>query len=665
MKRKIASLILLGIMFVVCLFGAVAFAEENATAVSVADLDATNVLSDLMTADNFDVDEYSFLQGENAPQLLSFVEYCYSPIANYSGLYRLYLYLYNPGGYVLASEGHTVTLATTYLNGNPTQYETFDLALVNISTNLDDKSTYNMFWKFRIVDRKSDYDNLTIQERVNSTHRQYDIAGIQLVSIGGNNVVTDTRVRDFTIGCSYTFRGYADGMSNTSTELLSVTCNNLDTVTLDVNSTYYRTETSDKGVGYHYDVNSVYFALPKNYLDGTTYDTLQRIKAEWYEFVTQDIVVTSNKSFYDTAISYVGMNKDSTSFENLQWGLVFSPLMTNDYSFACYPSTATWSWGKKSYYGDYWSPIDSLNYLFFTDSISNYDSSLPLLQQGGVSADALANYIYNYPFETDQLIEIDGKKYNKRLFQSTISDDRLVDNAFGVVQCGFDGKSVYDFDVDCGVLSYQTWDWSTGSYWDNMSMLKGDKWAWWNALWGNFPEQEVELNDIEYFVTVLSSDVNKLSKTDFCNKYLVNTYDYDCFVAYCQTEWQKNNEVILFRFAVTDYYSDYVGLYDSGGRSYPEFFSWYNKEAYRSYGSVFLNFDVIQLTFRKGNDYIAMGVVSDPIDIFPDIQPPTQIEVLSSLDQTWVRVLTLLFTVALILLVTFVVIGFVKYLIRK
>ena len=73
---------------------------------------------------------------------------------------------------------------------------------------------------------------------------------------------------------------------------------------MDVQHTYYRTESSGKGENHRNQLDTVYFAVPKRLFD--TYGKLQRIKAEWYEFKTKDYVVTSNSEFYNAVQSYLG-----------------------------------------------------------------------------------------------------------------------------------------------------------------------------------------------------------------------------------------------------------------------------------------------------------------------------------------------------------------------
>ncbi len=645
MKRKILLIILLTVLCVSNVVCLVAFAdEEQTTTMAIANLDQTDVLADLMTGETFDVTQYQWSQdSDDHPVLISFVEYCYSAILNLQKYYGLYVYVFNPRGSVLMQEGHEISIATAYSTADdtggskPIEYDTFELTLVDTSDNLADKNTKNMFWKFKVVD-KAGKDGLTLQQRANPMERRYDVVGIQLVGAFDDEGV-DVIPKDFQIGCSYKYSGFANGMALTNDQPIVCKQEHLDTITLDVQSTYYRTDTSNKGNGWQNDVNSVYFSVDKDYFNN--YGTLKRIKAEWYEFVTSDIVVTSNNAFYTEMLPNLG--KKYFDLTNMQYGLACG-LENNAIPNVGLVNCAQYFGNVSSQNGIY----SKLYYLFNTSAIQSYDSNKGLLEQGGIRAETLGSYIENFvtnnPSIAGDTFAINGKTYSKALFATDISDSRKISNSMGVVQSGFDGKSTYDFDVDVEHLNYETWDWNNGSYWDNVSMMDGDNWAWWHALWGNFPEQEEELQDIKYIVMVDESDLS-LSKTDFCKKYLINTYDYDSFISYCRQEFYAEREVVLFRFAVTDYYSEMATVIKNTSLG----FTPYEDEAYRAFGSVFLDFDIIKLTFKdKGGNYHAIGVVADPINIYPDVTPPIEIES-PSLDMKWAQFLQLIFSGAIIL----------------
>ena len=77
----------------------------------------------------------------------------------------------------------------------------------------------------------------------------------------------------------------------------------------------------------------------------------------------------------------------------------------------------------------------------------------------------------------------------------------------------------------------------------------------------------------------------------------------------------KGNRIILFRFANTDYYAA------------PAFRSGYSgsindTDTYVAQQTVFLDFDIIDLTFNKDGVYTVIPVVASPTDVIKDFDPP-------------------------------------------
>ena len=105
--------------------------------------------------------------------------------------------------------------------------------------------------------------------------------------------------------------------------------------------------------------------------------------------------------------------------------------------------------------------------------------------------------------------------------------------------------------------------------------------------------------------------------------------------------------VVLFRFATSDYYSAAVDIIELG-----KGFLWSDKhttgQAYRAWESVFLDFDIIQLSFQKDGAYTVIPAVSDPIDIVNAITPPVHIP--DGLEWWQILLIVLGVIVALILL---------------
>ena len=83
----------------------------------------------------------------------------------------------------------------------------------------------------------------------------------------------------------------------------------------------------------------------------------------------------------------------------------------------------------------------------------------------------------------------------------------------------------------------------------------------------------------------------------------------------------EEKQVVLFRFATTDYYSAAVDIMELRNILPDKHTS---GQAYRAWESVFFDFDIIQLTFNRDGVYTVIPVVSSPMDIVNAITPPVQ-----------------------------------------
>ena len=266
---------------IVMVFGVVVSAAPNIAYAESGELnyDKTSVMDDLTSStvngQPFDVKDYPYDEDSQA-QIVNFVEYCYSYKGNMQSNYGLYVYVYNPQGLNLStnSKGNKIQMAVSYdSEGKPNNYAKFDLQFLSKSENSDYK---NLFYKFNVVDRE--INGTTFKDRVNSNERRYDVSGIELVTYGANNAT------EYPVNGTYKFTGYAAGYGPDAgaKSTLESSVEYLETITLDVKHTFYRTQTSSKGAGYQNQLDTVYFAVPQRFFD--TYGKLQRIKAEWYEY---------------------------------------------------------------------------------------------------------------------------------------------------------------------------------------------------------------------------------------------------------------------------------------------------------------------------------------------------------------------------------------------
>ena len=260
-KNKFLFCIIALLMVVCTLFTMVqpttAFAAEREI-----HFDNTDVLEDLTSStvngEPFNIRNYPFTETRDA-QIISFVEYCYSYRANKQDNYGLYLYVYNPKGlnFSTSDKDNKVQMAVSYNSeGRPDDFEKFSL---QFCSKVESGNYKNLFYKFKVIDHK--VDGKYFIDRVNSIERRYDISGIELVSYGSNIP------KEYSVGGTYLFSGYVKGYGpdEDAESNLSVKINQLETVTLDVHSTYYRTGEYKRN--HRHDLTSVYFAVPNRFFE--------------------------------------------------------------------------------------------------------------------------------------------------------------------------------------------------------------------------------------------------------------------------------------------------------------------------------------------------------------------------------------------------------------
>ena len=598
--------------------------------------DNTNVLDDLSssTANGkaFDIKNYPFNENGEV-QIISFIEYCYSYKANLRDHYGLYIYIYNPQGLNLSTDTkqNKIQMAVSYdAEGNPNDYEKFSL---EFCSKVESGNYKNLFYKYKVIDRE--INGTTFDERVNSNERRYDVSGVELTTYGAQNAT------EYHVGTTYRFTGFAEGYGpdETAKSTLDSEIEKIETVELSVKHTFYRSETSALGAGHQNQLDTVYFSVPKSYIE--EYGRLQRIKAEWYEYKTKEILVTSNTVFYNAASPYIGVKLGTTPN---QYGL-YEYVKEIGYSLGIGAGkagdmyVAQWGWNLGT--GYFHVPTNVLYYMFLVDDIEKYDPYAETVTIGGVQSNDLYQYIKNYrKTYTSGRLPIKDGTISADLFESDIDASRKMDNESGKIQLGY---SYYDFDADVDLQTLSSWSETSPSFWDN----------WLNfglgaAFMGGPDEESRTVAPIQ----ILKASDMTGTNTEIAERLLVNINDVDAI----KTEYNNavtingaNDEekvVVLFRFATSDYYSEAVDIIEPKAG-----FMWsdkhYEGQAYIAQESVFFDFDIIQLTFNQEGVYTVIPVVSSPIDVVNDITPPVNMP--EEMDW-WQIILALILIVFLIIL---------------
>lgn len=582
----------------------IAFADDTMS------FDDSNVLDDLQSSTingkPFDFLEYAFDETKSL-RIINVVEYCYSYKANMRGNYALYIYVYNPQGVDIVDKSgqNKIQMVVSWTKNSDGEYvadkyEKFALKFCNKS----EKSNYKgLFYKYKVVDRE--IDDKTMAERVNSMERRYDISGIELLTRGNTNAT------EYGVGGTYKFTGYAQGYGDSDESTLSCVVEDLETLELKIHHTYYRTNVSSLGKDHYNEVNTVYFSVPQRIFD--TYGTLQKIHAEWWEYKTKMMAITSDSSFYEQLLSYAGTDVGEYDSNVPIW--LYSgydgyanPGYSEHYYEWCYnkytvsSSTATYSYGNKS---------TILPMAFYSDD-TDVESIFDFLYSktttaGDVKGAVVSDYIYSYSNDLGNgYIDCNDRQISKDLFETFGDDGRTM---------GYNNTTI-DFGDTFDLRSYDS------------------NHSWWDKLWDygfSWPSTDGDYENVDPIVFLDDGIL-----TGSADEYLVNKDDLGDLRAYYVEQKLLGNVVVLFRFANTDYYcapartsAQSSGLLE-------------NMNTYVAQMTCFFDFDIIDLTFNKDGNYVVIPAVSSPIDIINDITSPP-----SGLD--WWKIV--LMVVALILFV--------------
>ena len=271
----------------------------------VAAYEEQNIMQDLegstVGGKPFDVTDYP-RNTFGHPQIIHFVEFCYSYDAEKQSDFGLYVYVYNPQQVAIDTDTERNKIEISYGSKTGKEYSKYVLEFLNYST---ETGLEGRFYKFKL--RLSDAAKQSILNNVNEDERIYEVVGVEL-SIHG-------KVEDHTCAQKYTYTGFAIGYGSELAEGDTLVCK-MDGfnkyLTLDVRSTYYRPEGSN-GEAYERDIlYSVYFSVPNEII--AEYCEITAVHATWLNARTNPIFVTGNKDVYNAVLPYIGQTVDGGDF---------------------------------------------------------------------------------------------------------------------------------------------------------------------------------------------------------------------------------------------------------------------------------------------------------------------------------------------------------------
>lgn len=605
MYRVIPLLVLLAVVWVL-LFG-------SSSAVFAADGDTTEAES-IRTSDplddldgaviggkDFDLANYPWNEN-GSPQMIYFAEVGYSMYSDLRNEYALYIYVYNPSGLAIDTESDYNKLELAF--GENKTYDKYTLAFLTYS---QAAGYEGLFYKFEVT--LTEAQRTQALRLLSSNARVYTITGMEF-SVGGQ--VTEYPVGYDTAteqGSVYTYSGYMLGYgSNLATES-TLTCmveGFSEYLTLDVEQTVYRPQ-GDFYEGDQSQLNSCWFTIPNEYIE--KFGNVSKILYEWYEYVTKPILVTENSTIWRNLDDLHGGN---TSALNNFYVLLIALSNTDSSWFGSHSDGLGWTSNvemEDSYtFMDINASITTAiaDDLFFSNLSAAFYTGGESYETFGISAEDLEQKF----IENSQLLgdtSIVGK-YASSLFENYVTDGRTM---------GYNkAESVDTLDI----------------YWNTTTK------DFWQQIFGGY-DVTTEYDTVDAFHYVTAEDLSG-SDAEVAELLYVDVDDVPALRLRFAAADLLDETVVLFRYANTGYYSmpvaqAYTTSYSEGetdndlaydcAKQWTGSWGSVGYSAYMARETVFLNFDIISITFTTEEGVSTeIPVVMSPEDVFSDVDPPLE-----------------------------------------
>ena len=619
---------LLCVVTVICGQGNLSAFADTTDGVRAA-YENTNVWDNLQGStiggNTFNIEDYP--HNENGkPQIISFVEFCYSCYSDKQDDFGLYVYIYNPQD--LAFDTNTERNKIQFRCGS-LQSAKYTLDFLNYSN----KAGYEgRFYKFRI--HLSLNERNSILKALNENSRIYEITEIELVFKGNATA--------YTCGAKYTYLGYVKGYGSelAESDTLSCTVDGFDKcIDLNVKHTYYRPQ-GDYYNGEQSQLNSCYFRVPNKYFED--YGELSKIICEWYEYFTKPILVTEDSYTFNKINALHGADTSMLSDDmyflfNVFWENAKSSWFTKK-GISDWTSNYGYEVGDTYNWGFLWLNGTKVVHESFSNfAAAFYTGGKPCEDyeiDGNVLKDKLLN---NSKYLGGELL---NDRYSKYLFED------YVQNGY---EYGFNHK-----EINADDMQDVFWHVTTKDFWQT-------------AFSGGFNVETI-YDSKKAIETISDSDLTG-SNSEIAGSLYINENDVQSLKDEHKKAKANNETVVLFRYSSTQYMcapctSTYCRKTDIDGGKTPvktNCENWGKSEfnAYVSQETVYLDFDIISLWFTADGVETEIPVVNTPADIISGITPPLEEDYHN---QKAKSILALIFAVVAVIVLIALIMFAIKYL---
>lgn len=579
MKRTNKLLHLITALFIAVTFLFFSFSGgariARAAVTPSAAFEHTNVMDDLKDAvingEPFCINDYNF--DESKPtQVLSFIEFCYSFYENMQDDFGLYIYVYNPQGleFVYNSTLNSIEMAcTSDPDDKIATYSEYSLEYLNMSTT---DGYEGMFFKYKVM--LNETQKADILSSVGHNSRIYKISGIDLLLNG------ESKAHAYEVGQNYTYSGYSKGYGSVYAEKSTLSCTVYgigEILRLDVKPTYYRLDATNGKANTQDTLNSVYFAVPKEYIQ--TYGGMSAVYATWLNAYTAPIFVIGDESIYNSLLPYVGVDIGDY---NSNIGYMFASALTTTNNFNHF--------GRLGY-----------NFKFINGGMTTYSVSENLTKldwlfsTNGTQADHFvlsSEKILSYMKEYTKDGELVLDQYSAALFESVDSE--------------YSGGWIQADDKRTLNSAIYTVEWYQRLF---------------PFYFGSETLSELIPTTMQAIYEVTDDDFKELSEKEICERLYIAESDYTEFKNYYD-KFSADNVIYLFRYCQTEYLSEEI-TYGTYKKEFGlESFVNQGTNAYLCQQWIQLDFDIIDVKFTKDDVETIIPVAMSPMDITSDSTPP-------------------------------------------
>lgn len=484
-----------------------------------------------------------------------------------SPTYALYLYVYNPSK--IAITDNSVNSVQLGLNDQCDEY--FYRAIKLLS-----KSPDNRFLKFKVVDSGTyGYVNQLYRKQESDNERVYNVVSFRVFVSG--------KLMSYTVDKTFFFSGF-DYM-----ETLTCSTKKLGALDVELHDTNWispnagiKTDGSEATIYDHYEINSVYFRVPKSYFDN--YGNLKSIRAIYDAVRLTPIILTREGDFGDVTKNAI-----------LDGDVIESGGDVDVMDLICKRVFGSW---------------------YYSEMPESYVSTMI---QGAYRKNTLAYY-----FEClDEKVDYDDAE----VWKSVVSSEELEQYFYERYNDPYYDESKLYSELKQGLMiDYNSRDYDGTALWDmttyGEALAKTSKFnQWWTKLttekdsyrWDDFNTTAEHIKVITDPSQYMGAGFTDATKEACANELFISFNDVGDFVEECTKAAANNEYVVLLRFAFSDYYCEPIKN------------GW---EALMMFGPTvglvvekwaYMNINVARLVFCDNGVDVVVPTASNTVDSFGDL----------------------------------------------